>query len=108
MILADIPTEVTSLGGLVALATVVVLHKMIADAKAKPREDDKLNNLKAQSEALVDGNNINRAILAQLEVSAKAHSKYAKFGKKQSKKINRKLGSIHDDVLVVKQQTIRK
>lgn len=107
MILAE-ADNLTTLGGLCGLGIAIIVHKIISDIRAKPREDAKLGNLEAQSKALVDNNDISRAVLEAIRENGEYQRRYSKFGKKNAKKINKKLGLIHEDVLIVQTQTKRK
>lgn len=91
----------TTIGGFSIVAATLLLTYILKTKSEKPREEAKLGNLESQSKSLIDQNNILRALLDN-------QKKYSKFGRKQSKKINKKLGYIHEDVLIVKNLAVKR
>lgn len=95
------PSAPTTLGGFGIVAATLLLTYILKMKFEKPREEAKLGNLESQSRSLIDQNNILREM-------SENQKKYSKFGRKQSKKINKKLAYIHDDVIIVKNLTSKK
>jgi len=85
---------VTTLAGIVSLGLIIWLKDSLRDKKSHPVEMNKISNLDEQTKCLQE--------IVTLQRMGR------KFGKKQSKKINRKLDVIHEDVIVVKKQTTNK
>jgi len=84
----------TTLGGLAALILLIFVKDYIRDRFSRPLERSKVSNLSEQT-----------LILSKINDTLQSNHK---FGKKQAKRIRKRLDNIHNDVVIVKEQTKQK